>query len=218
MFFRLKKKRTDEEIQKLQAQAEMRRKSAQEWIPIRDVKNGVIYRRDGVLTAVIEVRPVNISLLSENEKKRVISALHEVLNGLREPVQWLSIGRAVDLDGYTASLERKAQETEDFMRKQLLKGYIRQAAEMASGGDTLERKFYVLISQKTGKYAEDELLNRARELAGNMSSAGLQAEVCGDRQIVELLFTFFQPARSAYERAPDCTGPYMPPILKGEGF
>jgi hypothetical protein len=218
MFFKLKRKKTGEVERKQHGQAEMRRKSAQEWIPIKDVKNCIIYRRDGVLTAVIEVRPINISLLSENEKKRVISALHEVLNGLQEPVQWLSIGRAVDLDGYTASLERKSQETQDFVRKQLLKGYIRQAAEMASGGDTLERKFYVLISQKAGKYAEDELLNRARELAGNISSAGLSAEVCSDRQIVELLFTFFQPARSAYERAPDCTGPYMPPILKREGF
>lgn len=202
---------------KEQHQAEIKQKTAQEWLPVRDIQDLLLYRRDKQIVVVLEVTPVNISLLSTNEKKRIIAALHEVLNGLQEPVQWLSIGRSVDLDGYIIGLEQKAAETPDFVRKRLLKGYIRQAAEMASGGDTLERKFYILLSQKAGKHSEEELLNRAREMAGNLGATGLNAELCSSQKIIELLFTFFQPAQAAFERAPDHAGPYMPPVLKGVG-
>lgn len=196
-------------------QVEIKQKTAQEWLPVKDIQGSLLYRRDKHVVAVLEVTPVNISLLSINEKKRIIAALHEVINGLQEPVQWLSIGRTVDLDGYIIGLEQKAAETQDFTRKQLLKGYICQAAEMATGGDTLERRFYILVKQKQDKYAEEELKNRARELVSNIAMTGLQAELCTDNKIISLLFTFFQPAQVAYERAPDFAGPYMPTIVGG---
>jgi len=215
MLTKLKNKVKKKQAKTNQAQqAEIKQKSAQEWLPVRDIQNSLLYRKDKHLVAVLKIEPVNISLLSENEKKRIITAFHEVINGLREPIQILSIGRSVDLDGYIAGLEQK-QESVEFGRKKLLKGYIRQAAEMASGGDTRERRFYILLSQKQGKHAEDELLNRARELAGNISGTGLSTGLCIGKQIIDLLFTFHQPGQTAFERAPDFAGPYMPPITKG---
>ncbi|MCR3922066.1 MAG: hypothetical protein NUK65_06045, partial [Firmicutes bacterium] len=157
---------------------ESSKKAAQEWLPIEDIRDNIMYLRNQRLAIALRVEAVNISLLSENEKRKIIAALHEVINGFQFSMQWLSLGRSVDLDGYIAQLERKAQETSDFTRKKLLKGYIRQAAEMAAGGDTLERRFYILLSQPLEKYTEGELLNRARELAGDLQSVGLKAERC----------------------------------------
>lgn len=206
-----KKKKKTEAVR-----ADLKRKTAQEWLPVKDVNNSLLVRGDKYLVAILKIEPVNISLLSDNEKKRIISALHEVINGAQEPMQWLSIGRSVDLDGYIAKLEQKAQDTQDFARKKLLKGYIRQAAEMAAGGDTLERRFYVLLARKQGKHADDELKSRARELASGIASAGLRAELCNDKQIIDLLFTFHQPGQAAFERAPEFAGPYMPMITNKE--
>ena len=194
---------------KEKALSRTRKKSAQEWLPVRDIRGGVMLRRDKNLVAIIKIEPVNLSLLSQNEKKRIISILHEVINAQQEPMQWLSIGRSVDLDGYIARLEQQSQEVKENVRKKLLKGYIRQAAEMAAGGETLERRFYVLLVQNPGKYAEKELLNRARELAGNLQGVGLGAELCDDRQILDLLFSFHQPSQASFERVPDHVGPYL---------
>ncbi len=182
-------------------------------MPVGDIRGNIMVRRDGLIVAVLKVEPVNISLLSEKEKRKIIASLHEVINGCHYPMQWLSLGRSVDLDGYITLLERKAQEAQDFTRKKLLKGYIRQAAEMAAGGDTLERRFYILLSQPAGAFREEELLNRARELAGDIQGAGLKAALCGEKQMIELLFTFFQPAQSAFEKAPETSGPYLPPVI-----
>lgn len=158
------------------------------------------------------LRPLTSAFLSDGEKKKIITALHEVINGCQYPMQWLSLGRNVDLDGYITKLEEKARQTEDYIRKNLLKGYIRQAAEMAAGGETLERRFYILLSQPEDKYVEGELLNKARELAGDLRGVGLKAEFCSERQILDLLFTFFQPVRAGFEKAPDSPGPYLPPV------
>lgn len=211
----LKLKRDKKNKEKVKV--EIRQKTAQDWLPVADVYNSLLYRKDKHLVAILKVEPINISLLSDNEKKRIIAALHEVFNGIQEQIQIISIGRSVDLDGYIAGMEQTAQETQDFSRKKLLRGYIRQAAEMAAGGDTLERRFYILLSQKQGKYAEEELKNRARELAGNIASTGLGVELCSDKLIIDLLFAFHQPGQSAFERAPDHSGPYMPTITITKG-
>ncbi len=211
----LKLKRDKKNKEKIKV--EIKQKTAQDWLPVADVYNSLLYRKDKHLVAILKVEPINISLLSDNEKKRIIAALHEVFNGIQEQIQIISIGRSVDLDGYIAGMEQTAQETQNFSRKKLLRGYIRQAAEMAAGGDTLERRFYILLSQKQGKYAEEELKNRARELAGNVASAGLSAELCSDKLIIDLLFAFHQPGQSAFERAPDHNGPYMPTITITKG-
>lgn len=190
---------------------EATKKAAQEWIPVEDIRGSFMFMRDNRLVVALRVEAINISLLSSNEKKKIITALHEVINGFQYPMQWLSLGRSVDLDGYIAQLERTAQETHDFTRNKLLKGYIRQAAEMAAGGETLERRFYILLSQPLEKYAEGELLNRARELAGDIQGVGLKAELCSEKQMIDLLFTFFQPVQAGFEKAPDTTGHYLPP-------
>ena len=191
---------------------DMAKKAAQGWIPVGDIRGSFMVMRDNRLVVALKVEAINISLLSQAERKKIIAALHEVINGFQYPMQWLSLGRSVDLDGYIAQLERKAQETPDFIRKKLLKGYIRQAAEMAAGGDTLERRFYILLSQPLEKYAEGELLNRARELAGDLQGVGLKAEICTEREILGLQFTFFHPVQAGYEKAPDTPGAYLPPL------
>jgi hypothetical protein len=196
-------------------EAKQKKLSAQEWLPVKDIGGSLLYRPDKHLAAILKIEPLNISLLSDNEKIRIIGAIHEVINSQREPMQWLSTGRSVDLDGYIASLEQLTTSCQDYHRKKLLRGYIRQAAEMATGGNTLERRFYIVLTQKQAKRAGEELLNRARELAGSLAGAGLQAELCSDRQIIDLFFTMHNPGQAAVERAPDHAGPYMPPITKG---
>ncbi len=199
---------------KEQAQTAIRQKTAQEWLPVNDIRNSILQLKGQRIVAVLKVEPINISLLSSNEKKRIITSLYEVINGLQESFQWLSIGRPVDLDGYIAGLEYKATEMQDITRKILLKGYIKQAAEMAAGGETLERQFYIIMAAKQGNYAEEELLNKVRDMAANIVSTGLSVELCSDKRILDLLFTFMVPAQSAFERAPEHIGPYMPPIAR----
>lgn len=185
-----------------------------EWLPIEDIVGGTISRKDGYIIAALSIQPINIDLLSEREIKRIISGAHEAINGLQISIQIVSIGRPVDLDGYIKSQNNIKEETQDMIRKRLLQGYIKQAAEMASGGDVVERKFYILMADKKINTSRDEIINRLKELSGNLMSAGLITRVCEDRELINLNFMFMHPAQAAYERAPNTTGPYLPSQLE----
>lgn len=194
-----------------QAQAAQARRAAQDWLPFKDV-TGVVVRRDGHLAAVLRVEPINLYLKSDAEKKRVIGAVHEALNGQREPVQIVSLGRPVDLDAYLRGLEEKGREALEPRRKDLLRQYTRYVAGLAAGGEALERRFYVLLSRAPGKQAREEVMARAHELAGNLARAGLEVAVCDDREIIDMLFVFLHPTQAAYERPPERGGPQVPPL------
>lgn len=198
-----------------QAQAEARRKAAQEWMPVRDVAGGVLVRRDGAVAAVVRVEPLNLALKSEAEKKRIIGAVHEALNGLRDQIQILSLGRPVDLDAYLRGLEERARDA-DGRRRDLLRAYTRYVAGLAAGGEALERRFYLIVPA-AGKQAREEALARARELAGDLGRAGLTARVCEDAEIIDMLFVWSHPAQAAYERPPERPGPWIPTQLAGGG-
>ncbi|MGG2201882.1 hypothetical protein [Paenibacillus validus] len=192
--------------------------STQSWMPIKDIYNGFIHRKDGALIAAVRVQPVNFNLLSDNEKLRKIKALEEVLNGVDYAFQIISIARPVDLDGYIASLDEMKNNAADRIKSRLLGGYMTHAAAMATSGEALERQFYILLEQPgSKKIQQDEaiLLRKSSELASSLTSADLGGHVCNDEELRDLLFIYTNPNQAAYERAP-VTQTILPTVFVGQ--
>jgi hypothetical protein len=99
--------------------AQIVKQSAQDWLPFKDIFSGAMYKRDGAIVAVLRVDPLNISLKSEGEKQRIISAVHEAINGQREPFQIICLPRALDLDQYLSSLNDRLKNTTDNLKRRL---------------------------------------------------------------------------------------------------
>lgn len=200
-----------EASKKKQASQEEARKAVQDWLPFRDIARGVLVRKDNQAVAVLKVEPFNLSLKSETEKKRIITAVFEALNGLKEPFQIFSLGRPVDLDAYLRELQEKARETVSPTRKKLLQEYIRYVGTLASSGEAMERRYYILLPGKE----REEIVQKAHELASNLERSGLKVKICEDQEIIDLLFVFLHPAQAAFERPPLFAGPYLPPAVNG---
>lgn len=187
--------------------------SSQQWLPIKDVSNGFIVRKDGALVCAIRVQPINLNLLSTNEKRRKVKSLEEVLNGTDYSIQIISIARPVDLDAYIAKLQKIRSQEENSIKHRLLGDYISQAAAVAVTGDALDRQFYILLDEfPTNKHHQSEaiLIRRATELISNLNSADLSSHLCSDEELRELLFIFTHPAQAAYERAPQSSIMFQP--------
>jgi hypothetical protein len=194
--------------------------SVQAWLPFYDVNMNFIWRRDNHLVTAVEIEPINIFLLSEEEQKRKIKMLFEVINSL--DVHWsaICIQRPVDLDKYIGKQEEMRNAETHHMRRRILDSSIRNASQVASSGEAMDLQFYILISGelKNKKQILDmqQLLNKATELAESLTSAELVSQVCSDHELRELLFNYLNPLQSAYERAPLDSGPYLPPQLSME--
>ena len=188
-------------------EAPIEKKSAQDWLPINDVINGAIHKRDGSMVAVLRVDAMNISLKSDSERQRIISAVHEAINGQREPFQMICLPRALDLDQYIAGLNERLKSTTNNLKRRLLAEYIRYVASLVTDGDVLERRYYILLEQKPGagkrQNQREELQKRCYEFSGNLGASGLRVQMCNDQEIVDLLFSFLNPRQAAYESASD---------------
>jgi hypothetical protein len=202
----------------IQATAQSKTASTQMWLPINDIRNGLVYRKDGYILAAVRIQPININLLSVKERKRKVKQLEGVLNGIDYQYQIFCIGKPVDLDSYIVELETLRADTDSILKKRLLGIYSRQAVAKATSGEAIERHFYMIIDQKLSKKPqldEQVLLQRAVELASNMSSAELLGSVCSEIELRTLNFIFTTPAQSSYERAPT-NAIFLPPIVFAE--
>lgn len=189
------------ELSKEEISQQINQKTAQQWIPISDIEGNIVYRKDNLITAMIRVQPENIALLSDNERRRKVEALAEGFNGEKEPMQIFCVGRPVDLNSYLEVLQEKAKMEQEFTRKMVLKGYIQQAAKMASSGETVERRFYIIISKKIiDSKSESELINRVNELQVKLMQAELTCDICYEDELMDVFSLFASPVQAAFER------------------
>lgn len=195
MFFK-KKGKNKNDIQNQE------KKIAQDWLPFSDVEGNFIIRKDGNIAIALKIEPLNISLKSKREKRQIIQSIHEAWNGQLDPLQIVSLPRPVDLDHYFLALQNKTKETTNPKKRRLLQEYIQYVATVVKSGEAVERRYYMLLSQKNGRSARQEILQRANELASDLETSGLEVKVADDREVLDMLFTFLQPAQAAFEEVP----------------
>ncbi len=197
-------------IKKKAGVAELAKLAAQDWLPLADLDDGLLYRSDGGVVGGVTVSPFSLDLKSASEKRTVIGAIHAALNGLKQPWEIVSMFRPVDLDAYLTVLDRLLQDT-DPRRKPVLQSYLLWVAGMIHSGEAVERKYYVLIT-RTGQDAAREHLANLPHLAMDMQRArGLQVRTMTDQDWQELLFLTFQASHAAVESVPDGLG-RIPPV------
>ena len=174
--------------------------AVQDWLPVRDMRRGLILRTDGTAVAVVRVEPAPFGLLSDAERERRIAAVHEAIQGLAGPAQIVVTSRPIDLDAYLLDLERGLAEAEG-ARRSLLRGYLGYVRGLAAGGEATERRFHVLLVGEAGRTDGEAVLQRASEFAAALARADLAAHVCDDREVTDILFSFLHPARAGTESA-----------------
>jgi hypothetical protein len=212
MTFLFKKKDKDSnEINK--SSQSIGKPTTQQWVPIDDVVDNTIRRKDGYYVGAVKIQPLNINLYPLEEQHRIIKQLSEVLSGIDYNYVFYSIDRPVDLDGYIQELEIKKTEEKDLIKKRILEEDLRFAAAMASEGDALDRYFYILHSIKKDTNSDKQIAyKRSLEFASELNSIGLYSHACSDHELRELLFIYFNPSHATFEKTPD-GGPILPPLF-----
>ncbi|NFL43537.1 hypothetical protein FDB61_17880 [Clostridium botulinum] len=196
-----KKKVKKEELTEDEKVTKSREMTAQQWIPIADIEGNVVYRKDNIITSMLRVQPENIDLLSDREQRRKVDSLAEGFNGEKESIHIFCVGRPVDLSDYLESLNEQSKMEQDFVRKMVLKGYIQQASKLASSGEAVERRFYIIIYKniEDGR-SVNELINRINELQIKFTQAELTCNVCNEDELIDVLALFASPIQAAFEK------------------
>ena len=95
-------------------------KATQEFVPIKEVRDGIILLKDGSLRAIVLASSVNFSLKSEDERQAILLQFQDFLNSLDFSVQISIQSRELDIRPYIALLEnQEKKQTNDLMKIQV---------------------------------------------------------------------------------------------------
>jgi len=198
-------------------------KTTQSFVPVKEVRNGVIILKDDGYRGILMCSSINFALKGEDEQRAIIGGFQSLLNTLDFSIEIVVHSRKTDIRPYLALLaEREATQTTELMRLQL-REYIAFIRNFIDSSDIMTKMFYVVIpySPSGGTAASNALsfLNKQKEgtavnsgetnsfeesrvqleqrmalVVQGLASSGVRAIPLGTEEIIELLYRSFNPS------------------------
>ena len=132
---------TDQGTKKTQA--------AQDFVPIKEVRGGVMVLKDGTLVGVMLASSLNFALKSQDEQEAILIQFQDFLNSLDFSVQFCVQSRKLDIRPYLALLdERLKAQTEDLMKIQV-REYMEFVRSFTERANIMNKHFFVVIPYST---------------------------------------------------------------------
>jgi len=201
----------------------MATKPAQEFVPIKEIKNGVVILRDGSMRMVLMTSSHNLALKSADEQRAVLMQFQSFLNSLDFSVQIFIQSRRLDIRPYIALLEeREKEQSSDLMKIQVTE-YINFIKKFTESVSIMTKNFFVIVpytptilpssgagllskifpkkseatSKETSLAAFEEqrtqLEQRASVVEQGLARTGLRVTPLGTEELVELYYRIFNP-------------------------
>jgi hypothetical protein len=120
-------------------------KSSQDFVPIKEVRNGVIVLKDGSLRSILITSSLNLSLKSYDEQIAVISAFQSFINSLDFPTQICVQSRRLDIRPYLLTLENRIMEQVEPLLKIQTREYIDFIRSFTDEVNIMTKTFYIVV-------------------------------------------------------------------------
>ena len=125
--------------QKVKAQA------TQEFVPLKEVRDGIVILKDGSLRSLLMASSINIALKSNDEQQAIIGQFQNFLNSLEFPVQFFIESRDLDIRPYVGLLEeRYTLELDDLMKIQI-REYIAFIRDFTERANIMTKNFFIVV-------------------------------------------------------------------------
>lgn len=197
--------------------------STQAYLPISEIKEGVVVMSDKSLRAVIIVSSLNFALKSDQEKDAIIVSFQEFLNSLDFPIQILATSRKLNLDNYLSDVEKLSGKQQNPLVKIQTEEYLAFLNELLTYSNIMEKRFFVVVpyfssgvdiakgipnpfakKEEAPKTSFDDakrfLSERIESVIAGLSSVGLRCVALGTEDLLELYYTVYNPETAKSEK------------------
>ncbi len=197
-------------------------KATQEFVPIKEVRDGIILLKNGELRAVILANSVNLSLKSSDEQKATIMQFQSFLNTLDFPIQMTVQSRKLDIRPYLLLLENRMKVQTEPLLKLQTKEYIEFIRNFTESVSIMTKNFFVVVpytqlkiggdskvlsgmfskKNKKEQMLEDQmdfeekrsqLEERVSVIQQGLNRCGIKSAQLGTEEVVELFYKVFNP-------------------------
>jgi len=193
--------------------------ATQQFVPVKEIRNGVIVLKDGGYRGILICSSINFGLKSVEEQHAITLGFQNFLNTLDFSIQIVVNSRRMDLRPYLALLEEKAPEQKTELMRIQLREYVEFVRSFADQANIMTKSFYVVVSytphmstasavsflrreSQSAKSAAAEtsfeedraqLEQRLTLVAAGLAGTGVRAVPLGTEEVIELLYRSFNP-------------------------
>jgi hypothetical protein len=196
-------------------------KATQEFVTIKEIRDGVVLLKDGDLRAIVLANSTNLSLKSYDEQKATIMQFQSFLNTLDFPVQISVESRRLDIRPYLLLLENKMKTQTEPLLKLQTREYMEFIKNFTETVSIMTKSFFVVVpythislSYNSGFLEKILSFNRTRSneekqlafeekrsqleqrvsvVQQGLARCGIKSAQLGTEEIVEVFYKVFNP-------------------------
>ena len=120
-------------------------KATQEFVPIKEVRDGVVILKDESMRAVVLASSLNFALKSDDERVAIISQFQDFLNSLDFSVQIYIQSRRLDIRPYIGLLEERYKEQINDLMKIQTREYIEFIKKFTETTNIMTKSFFIVV-------------------------------------------------------------------------
>ncbi|MCB9820441.1 hypothetical protein H6790_00645 [Candidatus Nomurabacteria bacterium] len=120
-------------------------RSTQSFVPIKEVRDGIIILKDGGLRAVLMCSSINLSLKSFEEQEAVLRQFENFLNSLDFSVEIVIQSRRHDIRPYLLKLEERMRDINEPLLKIQIKEYIEFIETFTENVNIMNKQFFIVV-------------------------------------------------------------------------
>ncbi len=120
-------------------------KATQEFVPIKEVRDGVVILKDGGMRGVLLASSLNFSLKADDERNAIIMQFQDFLNSLDFGIQVSIQSRRLDIRPYIALLEDRYKEQMNDLMKIQTREYIDFIKKFTETTSIMTKSFFVVV-------------------------------------------------------------------------
>ena len=197
-------------------------KATQEFVPIKEVRDGIIVLKDGDLRAIVLANSINLSLKSDDEQRATILQFQNFLNTLDFSIQISVQSRRLDIRPYLLLLEERIKVQSEPLLKLQTKEYIGFIKDFTDSVSIMTKSFFVVVpythtvlksdsgifgslfSRKSRSEAQalkqvdfeekrSQLEERVAVIQQGLGACGINSAQLGTEEVVEVFYKVFNP-------------------------
>ena len=173
--------------------------SVQAFIPVKDIRGGVIETTDYRFIRILEIEPINFMLRSAEEQNSIISTFAGWLKISPIRLQFKSLTRKADSDHHIAMIRKDLEKEKSEKCREVGEDYIRLISDIGNR-EALTRRFFLIFEYESVHRNTDDLSKIYGMLQTAEQNARAYFAQCGnaivqpsdtDEATAEILYQFF---------------------------
>ena len=162
-------------------------KYTEDWVPIKNISNGMIQLNSGEFVTGVKISPRNIFILDQDAQNSILYNMRNFYNILDFEF-WLVIAdRPVDINMYLAQLQLLYQKSPSNITKKIIMQDINKANQfMGNDYSVVDTEYFILFKEKRPEIIQKRIHN----IIGSLAASGLNAQQVSNSDLRMILDNF----------------------------